>query len=249
MFLASTASVITTTSVHVALVCCITRPRSVDLAEATERLVRSARIEAVDVDLAIAVLERAPRRRQIDADLSLELLRETEHQLVDERLMDVRIEGERAELRRARGRGVGQLEDAVAVRVELLDALPLRRLRERTVGRDRIAAVDLLDQAAVEDADDVARIFREERRQPEPRTDVGAVHPLDLVDVVEAPDEVDAETGIRGHRVRLPRVLRVERVVASRAAVVSVSAGLVAAVERHQPGGGSFGSRARGARG
>ena len=64
----------------------------IDQAEAAERLIRSARIDAVDVDLGVGVLEVAAVERQIEADLSGELLGEADRVLVDEGLVQVGIE-------------------------------------------------------------------------------------------------------------------------------------------------------------
>jgi hypothetical protein len=57
------------------------------MTEAPERLIRAARIAAVDVDLGVAVLEVAPRSREVDADLAGKLLGEPDHELVHERLV------------------------------------------------------------------------------------------------------------------------------------------------------------------
>ena len=94
MFLASVASM---------LVMLDRRPRPVvllenlaavrvDEAEAAERLVRSRRVDAVDVDQRVAVPHVAPRAGDVEADAAGELPREPDDELVDERVVQVLVE-------------------------------------------------------------------------------------------------------------------------------------------------------------
>ena len=75
--------------------------------------------------------------------------------------------------------------------------LALESVRRRTERRDRIAAVHLLVHAAEERAHDIARILGDQIRAADTRPDVGAVHALDVEDVVEAAHEVGAHAEVQ----------------------------------------------------
>ena len=82
-------------------------------------------------------------------------------------------------------------------------------------------------------AQHVARILRDEEGKAEARADVGALHALDAVDVVEPAHEVDANAAVEGQpRVRLPAVLDVDADVAiARGRLLELDRRFVAAME------------------
>ena len=210
--------------------------RRIDRAEAAERLVRPARVDAVDVDARPHVLVTAVNAGDIQAHQAGELLAEAEDHLVDEGLMQAVGEfviGNRCAAGRRNHRG---LEPPVAVDVVLV-TLP-RRLVGAEQG-DRVPPHHLLVHARIAAAQHVARILGEQVREAEPRTNRAAVLPHDVEDLVVALDEIGADAEV--HRqpvVGVPRVLHIERKVAvARRPRGQRHRRVVAAVERHGAAG------------
>ena len=67
-------------------------PIRVNQAKAAEGLVRSARVDAVDVHESVLVLVVTPAPRNIESELPGKLLQEPDDELVDVRLMQILVE-------------------------------------------------------------------------------------------------------------------------------------------------------------
>ncbi len=166
----------------------------VDAAESDEGLSRSIRIDAVHIDAGVGVLVFAIDDRDVDRQLSRELRPVPEDPLVDERLMQVRIELVSAEGHRHRGSHDSGLENPVARGIVFIDLVGSRGVAE---DGDRVATHDLFVEPSVAAADDVARVLGEQVGEARPGRDRGVVHPIDVEDIVVPLDEVRAQSEVQ----------------------------------------------------
>ena len=189
----------------------LTRVR-IDPPEPAERLERRIRPEPVDLRLPVLVPIGFRGHRDVQAHIQRKLPLIAHDVLVDERLVEIRVEPQGLDPQRNRWYRVLRVEDAIAIEIVRRQR---RRAGRRAEARDRVTAAHQLPVHACEARPhDVLRVARDQECSAHARGDLDAVLHREIAQPVEAFHEVGAETDRRGQpRDRPPGVLDVHAVV------------------------------------